>query len=108
LVSKYLDTVPQAKRGVNDHAFIERLCSDTGGYHAVELGITELSFRVAAGLVPKRPLLYLRKIIASAPWESSIHQDPISRHGLKPGDHGSGLKQRLDEKEKKYADIYMS
>lgn len=47
LVSEYRETVPPEKHCKDDHAFIERLYCEFGGYCDVYLGINELGYRVA-------------------------------------------------------------
>lgn len=112
LVSKYRGAVPPAKHSKNDYSFTECLYCDTGGYHNVDLGIKELGYRATAGLIPDKPLAYLRQIIKSASWDNKTRQEqaPGTRpqRGDPHHDNNAGLKRRLAEKERKYADIYLS
>jgi hypothetical protein len=106
LVSEYRETVPPEKHCKDDNAFIERLYCEFGGYCDVYLGINELGYRVAAGLTPRKPLVYLRSIIASKPWENKTQSKP--QPGYSAGLTRTEREKRITDKEEKYKDIYLS
>ncbi|MBE3589986.1 MAG: hypothetical protein IMW98_08510 [Firmicutes bacterium] len=64
LVAEYRQVVPEDRHARGDYAFIGRLYNDHG-YDRVLDAIQALAYRIDAGEVPEKPLIYLRGILAA-------------------------------------------